>query len=137
MQIDGFKTKAEAIEHIKKERGFTTNKEAERYLLSHLPEEKKYQGKIIRYIKKTYPGAFIWKATQGEYSTGGIPDICAVIFGKFFGFEVKRPYYGKESKLQAAAIRQIRAAGGTAEVVSYVSEVAEIIEKSLREAGDV
>lgn len=131
MQIDGFSTKAEAIAHIKRTRGFNTNREAERYLLSHLPEEKKYQGKIIRYIRKTYPGAFIWKATQGEYSTGGIPDICAVIFGKFFAFEVKRPYYGKESKLQAVARKQINAAGGTAAVVSYVSEVAEIIERSL------
>lgn len=137
MQIDGFKDKAEAVAWLKRHKGCRTVKEAEKYLYRHLPKESYYQGKIIRFIKENYPGAYVLKVAQGPYSKGGFPDICAIIKGRYYGFEVKRPYIGKPSELQLKTVRQIRAAGGIAEFVSYVSEVAEIIEKSLREADDV
>ena len=38
-------------------------------------KESWYQAKIIRWLKSTYPGAFVWKAAAGPYSRGGIPDI--------------------------------------------------------------
>ena len=92
-------------------------------------KESYYQTRIIRWLKDQYPGAFIWKAAAGPYSQGGIPDICAIIDGHFFGFEVKRPEAGRLSKLQEQAIRKINAAGGTAAVVSYPAQAQEVIDR--------
>lgn len=90
-------------------------------------KESFYQTRIIRWLKKTYPRAFVWKAAAGPYSRGGIPDVCVVLNGRFFGFEVKRPEVGRLSKLQEQAIKKINAAGGIAAVVSYPDEVERII----------
>lgn len=92
-----------------------------------LHKESFYQAKIIRWLKETYPRAFVWKAAAGPYSRGGIPDICMVLNGRFFGFEVKRPETGRLSRLQEQAIGEINAAGGIAAVVSYPDEVERII----------
>lgn len=92
-----------------------------------LHKESFYQAKIIRWLKEAYPRAFVWKAAAGPYSRGGIPDICMVLDGRFFGFEVKRPEAGRLSKLQEQAIKEINAAGGIAAVVSYPDEVERII----------
>ena len=86
-------------------------------------KESYYQAKIIKWLKDTYPGAFVWKAQAGPYSRQGIPDICAVINGHLFAFEVKRPEGGKLSAIQAQTIKQINAAGGTALVVSNPAQV--------------
>lgn len=91
-------------------------------------KESYYQAKILRWLRDTYPAAFIWKAAAGPYSQGGIPDICAIIDGHFYGFEVKRPKGGRLSKLQELTIQKINAAGGTAAVVSYPADVQRIIE---------
>lgn len=91
-------------------------------------KESYYQTKILRWLKRTYPAAFIWKAAAGPYSQGGIPDICAIINGHFYGFEVKRPESGRLSKLQELAIKKINAAGGTAAVVSYPADCQRIID---------
>ena len=90
-----------------------------------------YQAKIIRWLKEQYPGAFVWKAAAGPYSRGGIPDVCMVLNGHFFGFEVKRPEVGRLSKIQEQTIKEINAAGGIAAVVSYPEQV----EKIIRAAG--
>lgn len=92
-------------------------------------KESYYQAKIIKWLREAYPQAFIWKAQQGPYSRQGIPDICAIIDGHFFGFEVKRPEVGELSPVQAQTIKQINAAGGTALVVSFPAQVQEAIEK--------
>lgn len=92
-------------------------------------KESYYQKKIIEWFKKEYPAAFIWKAAAGPYSRGGIPDLCAIINGKFYGFEVKRPG-GKPTKLQIKTIKEINAAGGIAAVVTYPTEVEKIIADS-------
>ena len=98
--------------------------------MSNTPPHKEsfYQAKIIRWLKGTYPGAFVWKAAAGPYSRGGIPDICAIIDGHFFGFEVKRPEVGRLSKIQEQTIKEINAAGGTAAVVSYPAQAMEVIQ---------
>ena len=77
------------------------------------PEHKEsfYQARIIKWLRAAYPDAFVWKAQAGPYSRQGIPDICAIINGHFFGFEVKRPEGGKLSAVQAQTIKQINAAG--------------------------
>ena len=92
-------------------------------------KESYYQTKILQWLKRTYPAAFIWKAAAGPYSQGGIPDICAIIAGHFFGFEVKRPESGRLSKIQEQTIKEINDAGGTALVVSYPEQVKEAIEQ--------
>lgn len=92
-------------------------------------KESYYQARIIRWLRDTYPAAFIWKAAAGPYSQCGIPDICAIIDGHFFGFEVKRPELGRLSKMQEQTIKRINAAGGTAAVVSYPAQAQEVIDK--------
>lgn len=96
-------------------------------------KESYYQAKIIKWLKETYPAAYVWKSSAGPYSQGGIPDVCAIIDGKFYGFEVKRPENGRLSRLQEQAIKKINAAGGIAAVVTYVTEVKKIIEISREE----
>ena len=91
-------------------------------------KESWYQARIIRWIKDNYPDAFVWKAAAGPYSRGGIPDVCAIIAGHFFGFEVKRPEGGRLSKIQEQTIKEINAAGGTAAVVSYPAQAMEVIQ---------
>ena len=85
--------------------------------------EAYYQKKILDWLKKTYPdNGFFWKVQGGPYGHNGIPDICGMVDGHFFGFEVKKPG-GKATVLQREAIRQITAAGGTALVVTTVDDV--------------
>ena len=97
--------------------------------MSNTPPHKEsfYQAKIIRWLKGQYPDAFVWKAQAGPYCRQGIPDICAIINGHFFGFEVKRPEVGRLSKIQEQTIKEINTAGGTAAVVSYPEQVEKII----------
>lgn len=57
----------------------------------------------------------------------GIPDVTAVINGRYYGFEVKRPFVGVLSKIQEQTIKRIRAAGGRAYVVTYPAEVTELL----------
>ena len=54
----------------------------------HLPKEQHYQTEVIHFLKENYPAAFVWKAAAGPYSQQGIPDVCAIIEGHFFGFEI-------------------------------------------------
>ena len=90
-------------------------------------KESWYQARIIKWLKEAYPAAFVWKAAAGPYSRGGIPDICMVLDGQFYGFEVKRPEVGRLSKIQEQTIKEINAAGGTAAVVSFPEQVQKII----------
>lgn len=128
-RLDSFQTKAEAIAYIRENvAGCAGAKEAQKYFIDHLPRESYYQGKIIKFLKATYPGAFVWKATAGAYSRQGIPDVCAVIDGRFYGFEVKRPFIGTPTIIQKETIKQIRAAGGVVAVVCFPEEVKKIVE---------
>ncbi len=90
-------------------------------------KESYYQAKILRWLRKTYPNAFVWKAAAGPYSRGGIPDICMVLEGRFYGFEIKRPELGRLSKLQEQTIQAINAAGGIAAVATCQADVEHII----------
>lgn len=126
-RIDSFESKEAAVEYLKAEKGFKTFKEAEKFLFSHLPKERYYQHCIMRCIKENYPDAFVWKAAAGPYSRKGIPDVCAIINGRFYGFEVKRPYIGVLTKIQERTIGQIRAAGGVAEAVCFPEDVEKMI----------
>lgn len=130
MRLDQFPNKTAAIEYLRAEMGCASAKDAEEYLRKHLPKESYYQDKIIKFLKDTYPTAFVWKAAAGPYSRQGIPDVCAVINGRYYGFEVKRPYIGVLSTIQEQTIEKIRAAGGVAAVVCFPEEVKKIIEET-------
>ena len=110
--------------------------EFEAMMYELLPLESYYQGRImfelnVRYGKNGGPGCFLWKAAAGPYSRQGIPDICAVIGGLFFGLEVKRPYIGKPTGIQEETIYEIRAAGGHSAIVHTPSEAIAFIDKCL------
>lgn len=129
MRLDQFQSKAEAIAYIRAEKGCATVKDAEKYLFEHLPKESHYQKKIMDFLKKNYPDGVVWKEAAGAYSQQGIPDITFIRNGRYYGFEVKRPYIGVLSKIQEQRIKQIRAAGGVAEVVCFPEEVKKILER--------
>ena len=100
----------------------------ESIMLDTLPFEGYFQTEVMGFLRDNYPGAFVWKAAAGPYSRQGIPDVCAIIDGHFFGFEIKRPYIGRLTKIQELTIKQIREAGGTASVVSFWNQAQEVIE---------
>ena len=93
----------------------------------NLPKESEYQTEVMESIRENYPAAFVWKAAAGPYSRQGIPDVCAVISAHFFGFEIKRPFIGRLSKIQEQTIKAIKKAGGTAAVVSFGEDAVKII----------
>ena len=99
-----------------------------RIVFDVIPRENVYQGRIITWLKKEYPRAFVRKDTSGIYSEGGFPDILAIIDGRYYGFEVKRPFIGEPSKLQLRTIERIREAGGRAGIVCFPYEAQRIIE---------
>ena len=128
--LDEFNTKTEALDHIVREKD-VTRKQAEKILNQSIPKEGYYQTKILKYLKAKYPKAFIWKAAAGPYSYCGIPDVCMVLDGIFYGFEVKRPFIGRPSQMQLRTIRLIRGAGGIAGIVTSVKDVEEMIRERI------
>lgn len=101
-----------------------------RTLLENLPKESEYQAEVMEAIRGNFPSSFVWKAAAGPYSRQGIPDVCAVIDGRFFGFEIKRPYIGQLSKIQEQTIKAIQRAGGIAAVVSFGEDAVKIIKNA-------
>lgn len=132
IDFEQFRTKVEVIKYLKatKDISCQTIMEVEKYLRAHLPKESYYQDKIIKHIKELLPSTFVWKAA-GPYSCQGIPDICAIVNGRFYGFEVKRHFIGVLNKIQERTIKQIQEAGGKAYVVTYTTEVTRILQKEI------
>lgn len=130
-----FRTENEAIAYLKATKDVTcsTTAQAKRYIREHLPKESYYQDKIIKRIREIIPSAFVWKAAAGPYTRQGIPDVCAIINGRFYGFEVKRPLVGVLSKIQSRTINQIWEAGGKAYVVTYPADIDRILQKEAAE----
>lgn len=112
------------IEHNK---NIHTREAADKFIREKMPKESYFQKKILDWIKDNAPNAIAWKEAAGPYSRQGIPDITCIINGRYYGFEVKRPFIGVLSKIQEQTIKQIRRAGGRAEVVTSEKEVAEIL----------
>lgn len=110
-----------------------TKTEALAILRKKVPKEAYFQKKVIDGIKERYryKNVFVVKVAQGFYSERGMPDVMAVIDGHYFGFEVKRPMFGKASASQLSMIDRIRRAGGTAGVVSYPDEAFNVIDDYL------
>lgn len=126
-----YQTYREALDSLQKEYPKKTRSEVGKMLYDSIPKEKNFQSAIIKWLQKEYPSAFVWKAAAGAYSRCGIPDICCILNGMYFGFEVKRPLVGKATALQLKTLEQIRAAGGVAELVSYPEQVEKIIAENM------
>ena len=105
-----------------------TTAQAVKVLRDTLPKESYFQSTILRWLKENYPAAFVWKVQTGPYARQGVPDICAVIDGRFYGFEVKRPYVGRLSRIQQATIEAIEKAGGRAGVATWPEDARKLIE---------
>ena len=105
-----------------------TTAQAVKVLRDTLPKESYFQSTILRWLKENYPAAFVWKVQTGPYARQGVPDICAVIDGRFYGFEVKRPYVGRLSRIQQATMESIEKAGGRAGVVIWPDDARKLIE---------
>lgn len=108
-------------------KGISTREAADKFIREKMPKESYFQKKILDWIKDNAPNAIAWKEAAGPYSRQGIPDITCIINGRYYGFEVKRPFIGVLSKIQEQTIKQIRRAGGRAWVVTSEKEVAEIL----------
>jgi Holliday junction resolvase len=63
-----------------------------------------------------------WTCKVMASNKRGVPDILAVIGGRFVAIEVKRPG-GKPSKLQLAQLNRIQASGGVAMIAESVDDV--------------
>ena len=106
-----------------------TMKECERIARGLIPKEKYFQTKIINYLKEI-EGSLVWKEQSGYgYQISGLPDVCCIISGQFYGFEVKRPLVGVTSEIQRKRMEQIANAGGVAAIVSYVEDVKKILNR--------
>lgn len=105
-----------------------TAAQADKLLRDTLPKENYFQSAILNWLKETYPAAFVWKVQTGPYARQGVPDICAVIGGRFYGFEVKRPYFGKATRIQQSTMDAINRAGGRAGVVIWPEDAKKLIE---------
>ena len=87
-----------------------TREAADKFIREKMPKESYFQKKILDWIKDNAPNAIAWKEAAGPYSRQGIPDITCIINGRYYGFEVKRPFIVVLSKMQEQTIKQIRKA---------------------------
>lgn len=104
-----------------------TAAQADKLLRDTLPKESYFQSAILRWLKENYPAAFVWKVQTGPYARQGVPDICAIIDGRFYGFEVKRPFIGRLSRIQQSTMEAIEKAGGRAGVVTWPEDCEKLI----------
>ena len=92
--------------------------------MSKKPESKR-QRRIRLAIQSRYgKDVFLYKVHGNEYQPGGLPDLIGVVYGYFFGLEVKEPE-GSVSAVQLKRIEQIHRAGGIAGVVVTKEDVFE------------
>ena len=88
--------------------------------------EKDLQKKIIDLLHKK--GAWTVKVISANKS--GVPDILAVVNGRFVAIEVKNPNgKGVTSELQKRNIKQIQHSGGLSAVVVSIQEVEKLLKE--------
>ena len=83
--------------------------------------ESRLSRKIIKALNAH--DAFAWKNHGSSHMMAGLPDISCVYMGHHFGFETKMPGMAHNtSAIQDFIMAKIRAAGGTAMVITSVNE---------------
>lgn len=128
--VPGF-DQAAFLKKFREDHGGISAYNAIKILRKKIPDEPYYQKKIKEAVRKAYPEAYIRKIAQGPYSEGGTADLMVVIRGLYIGLEVKRPVVGSPSKLQLVSQREVRAAGGIYEIVSWPEEALAVIREAL------
>ena len=88
--------------------------------------EQAFKRKVLRYLKQTYPDAFVYKVTDTFYS--GLPDVFFLLKGTVFFFELK---FGrnKATKIQLAVIAKLERAGAICGVCYTLEDVKKILGK--------
>lgn len=95
LDYTSFRTYEELQDYtIKHNKGINTREAADKFIREKMPKESYFQKKILDWIKDNAPNAIAWKEAAGPYSRQGIPDITCIINGRYYGFEVKRPFIG-------------------------------------------
>lgn len=82
--------------------------------------ETRLKNIVIKYIKKGYSSAWIYKTADRWQS--GIPDLLMCINGRFYAIELKAGR-NNPTKLQQYVLNKIRTAGGRAKVCRSVEDV--------------
>jgi len=89
--------------------------------------ESQIQSKILKYLRKNYPKAVVWKLHEDPiFGVTGIPDICFIHAGFTYFFEVKKPG-GVLSKIQEVTLKKLFHNGIIAEVVYGVEDVRRLL----------
>jgi len=88
--------------------------------------ETRLKNKVIGFIRKNYPTAWVYKAC--DRFTSGIPDLLICKEGEFYAVELKAGS-NKSTHIQDHVLRKIRDAGGQAAVCRSVEDVKRFIEK--------
>ena len=122
-----YRTLDELLDFVTKKYNCKNRTEAKAQALKLMPKEAKFQAKIMEYLNSR-SDVLAWKDQAGLYQSKGVPDIIAIKDGLFYGFVVKRPFFGKLSSIQSSFHDKIRSAGGRVYVVSLVSEVRNILD---------
>ena len=94
-----------------------------------MPPEARLVKRIVAYIEGRGGRSFKIVGDEEGRQEAGIPDLLVCYKGFFIGLEVKQP--GAEHTVrprQKHILKQIEEAGGVAEVVSSVEQVAMILE---------
>lgn len=96
---------------------------------TNAPLERAITDRIMAYLRTLAPDGWFIKIHGGIFQLAGVPDVLGCYRGSFVAFEVKRPGTGRVTRLQAAVLGMIRAAGGNACVVWSADEVRAVMEE--------
>jgi hypothetical protein len=88
--------------------------------------EAQVQANILKYLRKTYAGAVVWKLT--EQSLCGVPDIFFAWGGKVFFFEVKCPG-GRRRPRQVFTVSKLNKNGVPSAFVESLDDVKVFLQK--------
>lgn len=105
------------------------------------PREKHVQAAILQFLRLR--GAWAARFNSAAFKVGdryvrantaaGCSDVLACYRGRLIALEVKRDGRAKATATQEAFLADVRRAGGVAEVVSDVTQVAELLDTIDRE----
>lgn len=123
-----FKTLDELVQ-VYQTKNNVTKTDAKKAVLSAMPKESRFQAKIMEYLNSR-KDCIAWKDQASMYQSKGVPDIICIKDGIFYGFEVKRPFIGKLSDIQAEFHNKLKSVGARVYVVSFVSEVQRILDST-------
>jgi hypothetical protein len=91
-----------------------------------MASETNFKRKVLAYLKKTYPNAWVYKCS--DKFIAGIPDVLCCIQGRFIAIELKI-LPNKPTNLQIYVLELIRKAGGAVGVAYSINDVKNILER--------